>query len=68
MRYPCEECEMVAYDLGKLRRHVKSNHEEVIYPCVATDSMNLKRHIKRKHSEVRYLCDKCDYSATTKQC
>ena len=54
-------CEYVFTLAGNLKKHIKSKHEGVRYPCdqcdyLATASYNLKRHIVRRHEGVKYPC------------
>ena len=47
-KYPCEQCDYEYKDVGMLKKHVESVHEEVRYPCnecdyKATQAANLKR-------------------------
>ena len=54
MRYPCDQCEYAATEIGSLKKHKESKHEGIRYPCdqcdySATHISNLKKHKKRKH-------------------
>ena len=54
---------------GHLQRHVKSDHQNIQYPCekcdkTFTDQGNLQRHVKSDHQNIQYPCDKCEKSFT----
>ena len=53
----------------QLKRHLKSAHKDIRYPCDKCDKSfdrpdNLQRHIKSDHLNIQYTCEICDKSFT----
>ena len=53
----------------RLKRHIKSAHQNMTYPCDNCDKSftykgDLQRHIKSAHQYMQYPCDKCNKSFT----
>ena len=51
------------------KKHVKSKHNGVRYPCshcehASTRAGGLKIHFENKHEGVRYPCSQCEHAAT----
>ena len=49
-----------------MKRHVKSEHQEIQYSCDKCDKSftDQGRHVKSEDQEIQYSCDKCDKSFT----
>ena len=68
IRYPCDQCEYSATQVGTLKKHKEAKHEGIRYPCdqceySATQMSALKTHKEAKHEGIRYPYDQCEYSA-----
>jgi len=55
--FECPNCRKTFSDRSNLQRHIKSQHEGVVYPCNVCDykakqTTQLKAHIKSKHEEI----------------
>ena len=64
-------CEYKATDKGHLKRHVKSIHEGIHYPCSQCDykapnKSDFKKHVDNKHNDICYSCDQCSCKGTVK--
>ena len=65
--------DIFSYNLANLiiKRHVKTIHVGVRYPCGQcdynfTDKGNFRKHVKSIHEGVRFPCDQCNYNAAYK--
>jgi len=55
--FSCPECDKICSVKSNLTKHIKSQHERIVYPCTYCDhkykeKANLKLHTKAKHGEV----------------
>ena len=53
----CSECGKTSSDKSNLSKHIKSQHQGIVYPCNVCDykakqTTHLKGHMKSKHSEL----------------
>ena len=67
-KYPCQQCEYQANQLGHLKHHIKVKHDGFKYQCQQCDyqtswTKNLRQHIKVKHEGIKYQCQQCDFQA-----
>ena len=65
----CPECGKTSSDKSNLAKHIKSQHQGIVYPCneceyKAKQTTHLKVHIKNKHSQETKLKRKLKEAAT----